>query len=73
LTGGIREGAKGEPPVAIFPAPQLISQSRSRGSSDPVLPIFLIPCSMQSSADFFLFIHRFLAYHTIPEEIYLSG
>jgi hypothetical protein len=52
LTGGIRKGAKGEPPVAIFTA------------GAPQFDALLI---------FFFSSAGFLAYDTIPEEIYLSG
>jgi hypothetical protein len=83
LTGGIREGVKGDPPVAIFTAPRLafagcdclllfihlsvlfekfIQQHCASGlAQSKALLIF-----------FFSFI-RFLAYDTVPEEIYLSG
>jgi hypothetical protein len=59
LTGGIRKGAKGEPPVAIF-------YSFTSGPSN-----FL--ALLKGSANFFFSSAGFLAYDTIPEEIYLSG
>jgi hypothetical protein len=59
LTGGIRKGAKGEPPVAIF------YSFTSRAASFLVL--------LKGSVNFFLSSTEFLAYDTIPEEIYLSG
>jgi hypothetical protein len=55
LTGGIRKGAKGEPPVAIF------YSFTSRPASFLVL--------LEGSANFLLSSTEFLAYDTIPEEI----
>ena len=55
MTGGIRKGAKGEPPVAIF------YSFTSRPASFLVL--------LKGSANFFLSSTEFLEYDTIPEEI----
>ncbi len=55
MTGGIRKGVKGEPPVAIF------YSFTSRPASFLVL--------LKGSANFFLSSTEFLAYDTIPEEI----
>jgi hypothetical protein len=65
LTGGIREGVKGEPPVGLFSAlagKLAARRSRLRDHSTVVILRFFF----FSSADF-------LAYDTIPEELYLSG
>jgi hypothetical protein len=67
LTGGIRKGAKGEPPVAISEHyassfAHCAAPPRSfRASNAADSLIFFFPCT------------DFLAYDTIPEEIYLSG
>jgi len=107
LTGGIRKGTKGEPPVAYFsqgygalsPA---VTHARSTepdcshfGFALPALSVAKLsplspststgysftsgPCQFFSLTKFrvplifFLSSTDFLAYETIPEEIYLSG
>jgi hypothetical protein len=68
LTGGTREGAKGEPPVGHF--------SKGHGALFIGLckgpPIFLASLK-KSLRNFFFSSADLLAYDTIPEEIYLSG
>jgi len=83
LTGGIREGAKGDPPVAIFTAPRLAFAScdclRLFIRHSVLLQKFVQQHCVSGGAPFkalliffFSFI-CFLAYDTVPEEIYLAG
>jgi hypothetical protein len=62
LTGGIRKGAKGDPPVAIF------HRLQGKGSDN-----FFGPYLKHGPLIFFFSSTDFLAYDRIPEEIYLSG
>jgi hypothetical protein len=68
LTGGIREGAKGEPPVAIFTATARVTHELTQRPSN-----FSSLTQREIPLIFFFSTADFLAYETIPEEIYLSG
>jgi hypothetical protein len=69
LTGGIRKGAKGEPPVAHFFA---VLRTRCSQARRAPFESFSVN-SMQGPLIFFFSSADFLAYDTIPEEIYLFG
>jgi hypothetical protein len=68
LTGGIREGAKGEPPVAYFHSCRSLLTSLCKGPAN-----FSSLTQNEAPLIFFFSSAVFLAYDMIPEEIYLSG
>jgi len=68
LTGGIREGAKGEPPVAYFRNYRSLLTSLCKGPAN-----FSSLTQNEAPLIFFFSSTDFLAYDTVSEEIYLSG
>jgi hypothetical protein len=68
LTGGIRKGAKGEPPVAYFHSYRSLLTSLCKGPAN-----FSSLTQNEAPLIFFFSSTDFLGYDTILEEIYLSG
>jgi hypothetical protein len=68
LTGGIRKGAKGEPPVAYFYSATAYYSPAAAHTLQ-----FLQSIQCRDFLIFFFSSADFLGYDTIPEEVYLSG